>query len=162
MPRRLALYISAVLSMLILAEFAIPLNSGEAGASAPGAAPHWRSLNEITAAPDFPTAHLTQAPLFDPSRRSADVEASAPPPPPPPMLGGEIRIMDRLTLLGVVDTGSERFAIVLDRDGQQVSRVAAGATIAGWRVDRILADSVILAAGQETEEVRFRYGPPPH
>jgi len=163
MPQRVALYLSSVLLALLLAEWLVPFDWDEAADTGLMSSPRSRSLQGPAPTPDLPTTHLVHAPLFDPSRSAPDDTAPAPSPEvdaAPPE--GDLPISARLTLVGVVGTGSTRFAIIRDQIGAQLYYPVVGSTVAGWRVDRILSDRVVLGAGGQSVEVPFQFGKSPH
>lgn len=91
-------------------------------------------------------AGIAERPLFFSSRR---------PPVPPPQPAPQVARPEPpdVVLTGTVLSASEKFALVRFAGSPELSRVAEGAQIKGWRVEEVLPMRVVLTSGDLRHEV---------
>lgn len=111
-------------------------------------------------APDLATLRETlERPLFDDDRRPDPVTGDAPAvpeagPPPKP-------VPVRLSAV-IVGSDGVRSVLVQPEGQDRPQRVRKGEQVAGWRVDEISDDSVVVSSGSQTSVVPLRqFEPPP-
>lgn len=95
-----------------------------------------------------------ERPLFRPSRRPAETAAA-----PDAALAEPTPALERFEgyeLSGVVIAGEERVMLLRDARSARVLRVREGERVAGWSVERILPDRVVLRSADATDEVVLR------
>jgi hypothetical protein len=97
-------------------------------------------------------AELIERPLFLESRRPFRLEPAAADAPEPVRLGRR----PALVLMGVVITPERRSAMLLDAASRQAMSVAEGAAVAGWRLDQVGPDGVVLRQGAQTIALALR------
>lgn len=100
---------------------------------------------------------LVERPLFMSTRRPPEPEEEEsvaqeePPSASPKKL--------QATLTSVVITPQKRIALVTDHRNGQIVRLEHGSTLAGWHVELIIEDKVLLTQGGEIQELElWKYG----
>lgn len=120
---------------------------------APQMQPHYVPLRNFEryafVAPPSATLEVINArPIFVASRKPQQAEAAAPTkatPPPPP----------NAFLVGVISGMDQTIALVRIPGSPLETSVTIGASIAGWRVTKILPDKIELQAGDSQTELRL-------
>ena len=109
-----------------------------------------------------PLAALTETvhrPLFSPDRRPPE-----PTPPTRPAVATTGGGPPTLNLSAVVLTDGDRVALVEDVGRGQLRRLREGEEIAGWRVESVEFEAVVLARGEARHRIalrRYQAAPPP-
>jgi hypothetical protein len=109
-----------------------------------------------------PLAALTETvhrPLFSPDRRPPE-----PTPPTRPAVATTAGGPPTLNLSAVVLTDGDRVALVEDVGRGQLRRLREGEEIAGWWVESVESEAVVLARGQARHRIalrRYQAAPPP-
>lgn len=112
-----------------------------------------------TTADEFKLADLASfdeivtRPLFFASRRPPEAA------PPPEQVAAPIT-PPNVVLTGTVISPEERLALLAVADVARPVRAVEGQEIGGWRIDQVLANSVILRQGEQSHEVTLRKGAP--
>jgi hypothetical protein len=86
-------------------------------------------------------SEILARPLFSRTRR-------------PAAQAGQLPASSSLTLIAVVISADERHALLGSGQPRKVSRVREGDTIAGWTVEAIMPDKVIVRRADTREEVK--------
>ena len=121
-----------------------PVTDGDPAAAPPGMEGQPRDLAKLRA--------TLERPLFDDDRRPnavADAAAAAPEPAAPAKAPPV-----RLSAVIVAADGGR--SALLQPDGQEPQRVRQGEQVAGWRVDEISDEAVVLYTGSERSVVPLR------
>lgn len=113
----------------------------------------------LLAAPGVDTyTRLVEAPLFWEGRTVPKVEAAPPPvvadapapaPPPPPLEPPAGR------LIGIVDVGKKKYALIRSEGEEKNLSLYVGDKWEGWTVEAISAEKLVLAAGEQRQEVKL-------
>jgi hypothetical protein len=141
----------AALGAMLYEESERPLGSKVVvAAGAPANLPPLPPEPQFTMPPESSFAAVLERPVFSPTRRSlqaGEVKASAAP------------SVD-FTLIGVVITGAERYALVKPSNGDPLERLNVGDELAGWSAVSIGADRVLFRRGTLQKEVVLDYKAP--
>lgn len=109
-----------------------------------------------------PLAALSETldrPLFSESRRPPEVESNGAPVTPTPVSMGAAA---NFSVSAIVITENERAVLLVHPQRGDLTRVAEGETVAGWRLDRVENDRAVFTKDGETREAALRtFGPPP-
>ena len=126
----------------------------------------WRPADDITMPLTYTEPSFQQMssaldrPLFRKSRKpfvpgdielpaAVEVVQSAPPPPAPPP------DMSQLVLKGVLISETDKRALIATADSPDGVWLQPGATVAGWKVDKLEPGRAILALGSQTIELKL-------
>lgn len=94
-------------------------------------------------------AAIAERPLFSPTRRPAEPAPDTAPSQPRKSLA-------RFVLSGVIIVSpEEKIALLRESKSPSAQRLSEGDEIAGWRIDKILPDRVILISGDKTAEIEL-------
>lgn len=109
-----------------------------------------------------PLAALSETvarPLFTETRRPPEMESNGVPDTPGPVAAASAA---GFTVSAIIITESERAVLVVHPQSGELTRVAEGETIAGWRLDRVENDQAVFSKDGDTREAALRiFGPPP-
>jgi general secretion pathway protein N len=108
--------------------------------------------NPLWAVPLSTLTATRERPLFTPARRApapAVAGPVAPPPPPPPSVPSEPE-RPQLVLVGAIASGSEGFAVFLDRATNNVIRLKTGQDHDGWVLRSVKGREAVLQKDKQT------------
>ncbi len=93
---------------------------------------------------------IIQRPVFVASRRPALVPAAN--------MGqtGELLLLDRYPVVGVVIAGEQRLVLIRKAAGDTVSRIEQGAELDGWTLTEVSRERLVLEMGGSRKEVPLR------
>ena len=91
-------------------------------------------------------AAIAERPLFSPSRQPTK------PPPPIPKTAGRKSITN-ISLSGIIISPDQKTALIRSSKSPKLQSLIEGEKIQGWRLVRVLADRIVLTAGDETAEI---------
>lgn len=97
---------------------------------------------------------IVERPLFSRSRRPAPPEETKP---GAGAGGAEDGIAARIALNGIVLTGKHRVALLRFDNDPKVIHVSEGQEAAGWLIQKINADRVVVRRGQQESEIVLDY-----
>lgn len=120
--------------------------------------------NPLWAVPISTLTATRERPLFTPARRAPATAVAgpvAPPPPPPPVPPAE---PDRpqLVLVGAIASGTEGFAVFLDRATNSVVRLKTGQDHGGWVLRAVKGRQAILQKDKQTTTLALPVPGGPH
>jgi hypothetical protein len=122
----------------------------EVAASAPVDLPPLPPEPQFTMPPESSFAVVLERPVFSPTRR--------------PQQAGNARAAPApsvdFTLIGVVITGGERYALVKPSNGDALERLSEGDELAGWSAVSIGSDRVLFRRGTVQKEIVLDYKAP--
>lgn len=136
----------------------VPADEGAAGSASPALAPAPvplpiadRSARALPAVDAF--SGIAARSLFNPTRRPIEppAEAKAIPAVKP----------SRFRLVGVLISDGLRMALIRRGRASDYTRVEEGQEIDGWRIERIVADRVVIRKGDTREELILKDQPAP-
>ena len=140
---------SVVLSGVILLQLHSEAPKPE---SAPSPPPKTAQKPEIAAqlpglGPVRKYAAIADRPLFTAGRRPT----KAPPPPAQPKVGRQS--LKSIVLTGILIGPDKRVALIRSAKSPKPQSLGEGATVGGWRLEKVLADRILLSAGEQTAEI---------
>lgn len=98
-------------------------------------------------------------PLFTETRRPPEMESNGLQVTPSPVAAASAA---SFTVSAIVITDNERAVLLVHPQSGELTRVAEGETIAGWRLDRVENDRAVFSKDGDTREAVLRtFGPPP-
>jgi hypothetical protein len=148
----LLLALCAALGAILYEEIERPLRSEiVVSGGAPASLAPLPAEPQFTMPPESSFAAVLERPVFSPTRR--------------PMQAGDAKASSTatsvdFTLIGVVITGGERYAIVKPSNGDAFQRLNEGDELAGWSAVSIRSDRVLLRRGTLEKEVVLDYKTP--
>jgi hypothetical protein len=137
------------LAGLVHAEIEAPLIAATEPSMAPGPAPVAAApaaAQSIALRPLEAYAEVTARPVFSSKRR----------PPPPQETVQQAASSDGFVLAGIVETASERTALILHGQPLKPVRLKEGETVDGWTVRSIFADRIVVESAASSHELRLR------
>lgn len=93
-------------------------------------------------------AAIAARPLFSATRRPPET-------PPPGTTGAKVENPDGILLIGVVLSPSSKLAVIRTPQDAAAHEVSVGEKILDWRVEKILADRIVLRAGDRSVEIEL-------
>ncbi len=109
----------------------------------------------IPALPKFPAIGavdeyraIAARPLFSPTRRPSETSA-------PGTTDAKVENPDGILLVGVILSPSNQLAVIRTPEDEAAREVSVGEKILDWRVEKILADRIVLRAGDRSVEVEL-------
>jgi len=105
------------------------------------------SAHKPTLGPVRKYAAIAERPLFTPGRRPT----KAPPPPAQPKVGRQS--LKSIVLTGILIGPDKKVALIRSTKSPKPQSLGEGATVGGWRLDTVLADRILLSAGDQTAEI---------
>lgn len=104
-------------------------------------------------------SETVERPLFSDTRRPPEIETDAAPEIPAPVAAGPA---PSFSVSAIVITENERAVLLTHPQSGDLTRVAEGETIAGWRLHKVESDRAVFTRDGETREAALRsFGPPP-
>lgn len=108
------------------------------------------------AAPDFNDPgpletydEIVNRPVFVASRRQAAAQ-------PAPAASGEVLLLDRYPVVGVVIAGDQRLVLIRKAAGDTVSRIAQGEELDGWTLTEVSRDRLVMEMAGNRKEVSLQ------
>jgi hypothetical protein len=148
----LLLALCAVLATILYQEAQHPLGTEIiADAGAPGSLPPLPPDPRFAMPSESSFTAVLQRPLFSANRRPVHDAASA---------KASLAASADFTLIGVVISGHERYALVRPSSGDGIQRVKEGGELTGWSAVSIGSDRVLLRQGTLQREVVLDYKVP--
>ena len=92
-------------------------------------------------------AAIAERPLFTSGRRPT----KAPPPPAQPKVGRQS--LKSIVLTGILIGPDKKVALIRSAKSPKPQSLGEGATVSGWRLEKVLADRILLSAGEQTAEI---------
>ena len=129
-------------------------SSPEKGKADPAAGPV-----RLTLPPLASLSETVERPLFSESRRPPEEESNTALEVPTPVPSGT---STNFNVSAIVITDDERAVLLVHPESGDLTRVAEGEMISGWRLEKVEADRAIFSRDGETQEAALRaFGPPP-
>jgi len=140
---------SVVLSGVILVQLQFdPIGPAPAPSPSPKAAQKTAIPGQMpTLGPVRKYAAIAERPLFTPGRRPT----KAPPPPAQPKVGRQS--LKSIVLTGILIGPDKKVALIRSAKSPKPQSLGEGATVGGWRLEKVLADRILLSAGEQTAEI---------
>lgn len=104
------------------------------------------TATQIFSLPPLQSYHVvTERPLFTPGRHPAPLDVGTQP-------AGEI---SSLVLNGIIVSGDDKIALITDSHGGSMARYREGQMVAGWTLQSIERDHVVLERGASRQEIKL-------
>jgi hypothetical protein len=112
--------------------------------------------NPLWAVPFATLSDTRERPIFSPSRKPPpEVVSSVAAPKAPPVPPSPPQVELRLSLVGTVSGGDQRFAIFVDQTSKATLRLKVGEDYQGWRLRSVHGREVTMAHGELSETLKF-------
>jgi len=92
-------------------------------------------------------AEFVSRPVFVATRRPAGPASS------PDRKAGEILLLDRYPIVGVVINGQQQVVLIRKAAGDTVSRIKQGAVLDGWTLTEVTRERLVLEMGENRKEI---------
>ncbi|HSS63228.1 MAG TPA: hypothetical protein VLS27_02260 [Gammaproteobacteria bacterium] len=113
----------------------------------------------LTLPPLASLGETVERPLFSETRRPPETDSDDAPITPTPL---PTSTAGSFTVSAIVITESERAVLLVHPQSGELTRVAEGERVAGWRLDRVDNDRAVFSKDGETREAALRtFGPAP-
>jgi type II secretory pathway component PulC len=89
---------------------------------------------------------ISKRPLFSPTRQPSE-------PPPPPRNDNNRPTLTGIVLTGVVIGPADKIALMTSSKSPKPLSLIEGEKLEGWKLEKVMADRVVLSAGDETAEI---------